>query len=491
MADLLNNMIAFLSPKWAYEREMWSTLRQERRSYDGADNSRLNSRWNAFNDSAERTDRYSRDMLRARARDLERNSDFANSILHAFKRNVVGKGYSLQARTGDEELNRKIEDLWKQWTMKENCDITGTQSFNQLLRMAVVRKKVDGGMLFRMVYTDGGLMPFKLQALEVDELCTTCSVPQHKGNRVVGGVEYNSWNKPVGYWIEEYAIDGFQTNTPVYVPADQMIFYFQKHRPSQIREVSDMSTTITRIRDANEYMQAVSLKERIAACLAVFIRKLTGNSGLVGMGRSGSAADHEVKKSGYDGKMLTPGMINVLNPGEDVQVVDPKGSGDDANAYLRTQQRLMAAGNGLSYETTSRDMSMVNYSSARQGNIEDELTFDEERELLLENVLDVVYREFLRCAVLCGLLNVPDYFRSPTKYTRHDWTSSPKKWIDPVKEANAQKVALQYGVKTYKQISAEQGKDWQEQIDDMAEVKRYAAEHGVELFDLIGGKTNA
>ena len=37
----------------------------------------------AYNQSAEQTDRYSRDTIRARARDLERNSDMANSVIGA------------------------------------------------------------------------------------------------------------------------------------------------------------------------------------------------------------------------------------------------------------------------------------------------------------------------------------------------------------------------------------------------------------------------
>ena len=98
--------------------------------------------------------------------------------------------------------------------------------------------------------------------------------PTHsKGNRVVGGIEYNSYNKPMGYWIRQYSIDGFSNIDPVYVPAKDIIFIFTKLRPSQIREMSDLSPTVTRIRDANEFMTAVSVKERIAACLSVFIKK--------------------------------------------------------------------------------------------------------------------------------------------------------------------------------------------------------------------------
>ena len=87
-------------------------------------------------------------MIRARARDLERNSDIAQSVIHAFRRNVIGKGYKLQAKTESELLNDQLDKLWKQWCRKENCDITASQSFNQIMRMAVTRKQVDGGILF-------------------------------------------------------------------------------------------------------------------------------------------------------------------------------------------------------------------------------------------------------------------------------------------------------------------------------------------------------
>ena len=44
---------------------------------------------------------------------------------------------------------------------------------------------------------------------------------------------------------------------------------------------------------------------------------------------------------------------------------------------------MIGAGQGLSYEATSRDMSETNYASARQGAIEDEMTYQEEVEAIL------------------------------------------------------------------------------------------------------------
>mgnify|MGYP003379646713 FL=1 len=60
-------------------------------------------------------------------------------------------------------------------------------------------------------------------------------------------------------------------------------------------------------------------------------------------------------------------------------------------------------------------------------------------------------------------------------------------WI--TKEANANKIALNTGQKTFKQIAAEQGRDWKEQIDEMAEVLEYAKDKGIDLGGVIFDQT--
>lgn len=129
--------------------------------------------------------------------------------------------------------------------------------------------------------------------LEVDELDSMHVMPEKNGNRVVGGIEYNTYNRPVGYWIRQYQIDGYTIGNPVYLKASDVIFYYTKKRPSQIREMSDMSPTVTRIRDVNEFITAVSVKERIAACLSVFIKKALPVSG-IGMKRRSIAGQGEL-----------------------------------------------------------------------------------------------------------------------------------------------------------------------------------------------------
>ena len=476
---IIDNLIGFISPGWAAQREAWRQSLYELRNYDAGGYGHNNNNWRVSNRSAEQTDIYDRDIIRARARDLERNSDLMNAVISAYKRNVVGAGYSMQAKTGDSELNKQIEKLWLKWCKKRNCDVTGTQSLNQMIRMAVARKKVDGGILFVKRYTAQGTIPFQLQVIEVDELSSETMSPNEKGNRVVGGIEYNSFNRPVGYHIKQYDLSGMGVEKPIYIKADDVIFYFSKKRPSQIREMSDMTFTIPRIRDVNEFMVAVSVKERIAACLSVFIKKATPRDGF-GRGIT-RKADAE-----YEGKTISPGMIKELNAGDEIQVVNPGGQGSDATSYTKLQQRLIGSGQGISYESVSRDMAEATYSSARQGIIEDELTYSEEKELLCE-ILDEIYETFVIYAVLCGKLDIKDFWDNKDLYLAHEWIQEPKPWIDPKKESEANMIAIKTGQKTFKQISAENGRDWQDQIDDMAEVIAYGKERGVDMSAVLYG----
>ena len=188
-----------------------------------------------------------------------------------------------------------------------------------------------------------------------------------------------------------------------------------------------MAHTITRIRDTNEFMTAVSVKQRIEACLAVFIKRVLPTGGV---GRA-SAVE---RKYDYDGKRLTPRMISELNQGDDVEVVNPSGQSADAASFIKLHQKMIGAGQGM---------------------------------------------------ILAGRVSIPDFWEKKEEYFEHEWIKKPKPWIDPMKEASATKTALNSGVKTYKQVAAENGMDWRAQIDDTAEVLEYARKKGIDLGGVL------
>ncbi len=471
--NILDKIITAINPRAGYERQAW---REAMRFYDAGPGGR-DKGWMPVNAAAQQTDRAARDLIRAKSRDLERNSDIGEAMVDAFERNVIGTGIRLQAKiknedgTENEALNTKIEELWRDWSRPRYCDTSGQQSFQEMQAMAIRRLLYDGGILFIKVYT-GGKYSFRLQAKEVDELDTSIIKQKPDGGKIVDGIEFDPYGKPIAYYFRRYTVDGYYLGESERIPADRVIFLWEKKRPTQIREISPMARTLDRIRDMNEYMTAISVKERVLACLSVFIKK--NNPGTFGRGVTID------KQSGYQERMLAPGMIQELNAGEDVVVVNPSGQASNAKDFIVTQQRLAGSGQGLSYEVVSRDMSQVNYSSARQGLLEDQKTYSKYQQFIIEHFCQEVYSSFLISIVLNGLIEIPDFWNQKEKYLRHEWITPGWSWIDPLKEVSANMNAVKNNFDTLSRICGERGLDWREVLEQRQKELEYMKKLGVD-----------
>ncbi len=279
----------------------------------------------------------------------------------------MGSGIRLDCKLDDSDLEKKIEELWSSWCHAENCDVTGRMCFCEILKISVRRMLVDGGLLLVAAYSGNKKYPLQLQIKEVDELDS--GVLFCGKNQVVGGIEINEYNHPIAYHFTVY--DGFgETGKTVRIPADRVIYLNRIKRSSQVREISGFANILSRLRDLNQFLNAVSVKERMLACLAVFIKKVNA---AMGLGRNQKID----KATGAKKKKLAPGMIMELDAGDEIQVVNPSGQASNAKDMVSILLRAVASAMGLSYEAVSRDMSQSNYSSARQNLIEDRETYKE------------------------------------------------------------------------------------------------------------------
>jgi len=270
-----------------------------------------------------------------------------------------------------------------------------------------------------------------------------------------------------------------------FIERKNIIFYFSKDRPSQIREMPEMASTLGRIKEVNGYIEAATIKERIAACLSVFIKNVLPTPAIGRQSQDGKNKYNELK--------LSPGMVTQLNQGDEIDIVNPGTSATNGNEFIKTMSRLISAGQGVSYEATSRDLTQANYSSARQAMIEDEETFIPEQEKLKDEFLDEAYETFVISAVLSGAIECPDFWTKKDEYLSHEWNRKPKKWIDPQKETNANKTAVRSGQKTIADIWREDGRDYKEVLDEMKAIQDYAEKIGLksDLVYLTGGEDSA
>ncbi len=471
--SFLENIIAVLSPERAWRRALYRQgLRDlSKFNYRAAEQGRFRDHWMPSNAPPEFIDRGGRDIIRARARDLERNSSLAKAAVDAIVRNVIGTGIHPQAATGDEKLNDILEEKFKIWCKAKNCDITGQMDFFEQQAFLLRRRIYDGEILVLKVADKKSRIPLKLQALEADLLDTSLTEAPGTKNYILSGVEVNEYYKPLAYWFKQSSPDGTIIYDSKRIPAEQIIHLFHKTRVGQVRGIPEIVQVIDDIKDTDDYKDAELVAARIAACFALFITR----QGAPTPGRV--TTDTEGKRI----ESIYPGMIETLLPGEDIKTANPARASAGVKDFIEIQQREVAAGTGQSYEVVSRDMSKSNYSSARQNHLEDRKTWVPMQKFMITHFCQPIWEEFVTYCVLTGEVQIKDFWSDPEKYFNVRWIAPGWTWIDPLKEVQANAKALDYGMTTLERICAEKGEDWRENLKQRAKEQEFARSLGLVL----------
>ena len=459
------------------------------RHYDAARPDRFGSGWMPTNQRPHETDAMYRDRIRARARDLERNSNIANSVLLAMERHIVGVGIQPQAKAllpdGQENdvVNSQIESLWATWAKASNCDITAHDSIYGLQRM-IVRRLITDGEIYPVLVYDGDFIKFELQLIEADALASW-KVSDKDGIRILSGVEINDYYRPLAYW---FSLDTTLSSLSSGLKADRVdarrvLPCFVKTRPQAVRGMSQFAQSMGNIRDSDEYIDAELMAARIAACLAVFVSE--GSSG--SMPRLGRNTTVEGENGASKrATQLEPGLISSLPGDSTVFTVDPKHPNGSAGDFVSLQQRLVGAGMGLSYESVSRDVSKTNYSSCRSALLEDDGGYKVLRQYIIDAVLNPLWETFVDSCVISGKLNIRDYFTNRDNYIRVKWIPPAQNWVDPLKEVQATQLELSLGINTRAEVCASKGRDWREVAMQNAKELELMNELGIKQDDTAG-----
>ncbi|MGL5512532.1 MAG: hypothetical protein ACRDBM_04745, partial [Sporomusa sp.] len=61
-----------------------------------------------------------------------------------------------------------------------------------------------------------------------------------------------------------------------------------------------------------------------------------------------------------------------------------------------------------------------------------------------------------------GEVVIPDFWQNKAKYLKHRWIEPGWSWIDPLKEASANKIAIETGQDNLANVCARVGYDWRE-----------------------------
>lgn len=383
-----------------------------------------------------------------------RNNPWVCAAVQGLVSNAVGTGIKPRSRHPDDATRKRVHALWNVWT--DSADASGLTDFYGLQALAL-RSMIESGETFARLRVGGnGLVPLQLELIDREQVPMDLHREITAGARIRAGIELNVVGQRVAYHV--YSNRPGDPLAPmqldlVRLPASDMIHLFQALAPGQLRGMTWLAPILLRLHELDQYEDATLVKAKVAALFTGFIRDPDGTVAGLNNG-SGTGGVLQVG--------MEPGSLIPLPPGADIQFSDPADPGD-YGAYVKNHIRAIASGLGLPYELVSGDLEGVTYSSIRAGLVE----FRRRMEQLQHNVIVFqlcrpVWERFIRIAILCGHLPARDFDRDPAAFMAVDWLPPKWDWVDPQKDANAEIMQINAGLKSRSQSIAERGYDAEE-----------------------------
>ena len=452
-----------------------------KRSYSGASTGRLFADFVTASTSADAEIKDNIRILRDRARELARNDSYISRYLNLMVSNVIGKhGVRISSKSRNDNgsldlaANQLIEKSWKEWSKLGNCTANGRLSFLDCQKIFIESLCRDGEVLIRKIKSNDSPFGFTLQFLEADHLDESKNgFNKSTGNRIKMGVEVNKHDKPVAYHLfKEHPYDRtYMGNIEhIRVPADEIIHAYLPQRAEQTRGISLIATAMANVKMLNGYLEAEIVAARVGASKMGFFTSSDGD------GYVGDGYENEFNPT----MNAQAGVFEQLPSGMDFKAFDPTHPTSAFDSFTTSVLRSIASGLNISYHSLSNDLTSVNYSSIRQGALEDRSMYMIYQQFVIEHFINPVFQSWLEMAISTGYINLPmgkfDKFSNSVNFIPRSFS-----WIDPLKEMQANVVGLQNGTLTYADISASYGRDTEELFEQHQKEIELAKQYNIEI----------
>ena len=420
---------------------------------------------------------------RANARALTRDNPYATHSRGLVADNVIGPNgmtYRAQVREGKmlvRDVNQVLEDGWKRWAEDRRlATVDHSGGWADVERLVVENMVTDGEGIVRHFPGFQNSFGYATQVLDADQLDDMLNEPL--GNGLTGtqgreirfGIELNEWGAPVAYWIfGNHPSETGGREKRHRIPAEQISLNFIRHRAGQPRGLSWFGPILADAKMLGGYQEAELVAARTAAAKMGFFT------------RDPETVTDPTSPRGRSGKLrmqATPGSIETLPVGWSFESWDPTHPTTAYKDFVKGNLRSIAAGLRVGYNTLAQDLEGVNFSSLRQGNLQERDVWMGLQALTVRAVHLDTHGHWLRSAMLSGQLQLPttrvdDY--TARKFIPRGWA-----WVDPKKEAEADLLAIRGGLDSRTAVVARRtGRQFEDVIEELRQEAELAAEAGL------------
>lgn len=439
--------------------------------------------------------------LRQRARMLYMAAPIATSAIRTNRTNVVGSGLKLKSRINREALGLTQEqaDAWEKKTeaefelwasRKKACDATGINDFYALQQLALMSWLLSGDA-FAVIkqYPETPLYPYSLRIhiIEADRVSTPTSAmlsfprltegKAENGNRIYDGVEIDENGAIVAYHICNHypnailnPADVKWTRVEAYgklTGLPNILQIMDSERPEQYRGVSYLAQVIEPLLQMRRYTESELMAALVESFFTAFIKtESNANDMPFNETTPQDAVSHDPNE--YE---MGPGVVNVMNPGEDVTFADPKRPSNGFDAFMRAICEQVGAALEVPADLLLKAFD-ASYSASRAALLEAWKAFKMRREWFTSDFCRPIYEIWMSEAVARGRISAPGFFTDPIlreAWLGSEWIGPSQGQLDPVKEITAEILAIGEGITTREQATVKlNGGHWDSNIEELA-----------------------
>jgi lambda family phage portal protein len=469
--------------------------------FEGAEEDRTHGyRWIGARTTADDAAEQDLEGLRIHCEELYRNNTIAHGAIEGRVSHEVGTGILPQGRvTSDDEhigedqaraINQRLEDVVRRWS-ENGVDRTGLHSLVQIEKQVDREFAIYGESFIEVGDRGGADRPIPLVLDVISPLCIE-TPPEASGDPNVRlGIRYDNDGRVLGYYKRRaHPYDTKRTDLQYdYIPRldanghIRMLHVFDPVFSGQTRGLPWMAAAINRLKDAEDIVEFTIISMQVEACFSAFVKPGKGGAAPHDMATGAAAA---TDADGNRIEELRPGSVEYLNAGEEVEFGNPQRPGSTFLPMIQFTLRSISAALNYPYELLANDFFRTTFSSGRLSMMMGRLGFNMRRQVLVEKMLQPIWRRIVFESILVGeldgLVSTGEYAAAPHRYERHIWQArSGIVHINPEQEVSAHQIELETNTNTLADIFAEGGLDWEDRLRQRYTERAKLVEQDVEL----------
>lgn len=411
--------------------------------------------------------------LRARSGQLFERNLFARGLIRRLLTNVIGTGLALYSEPNTDLLAALSEDdaeKWKNdtegrfdiWASNPRlCDWEERRTFDQLQNEAWSESLVEGDILVVIKAHPTLGLPM-VQLIRGGRVQTPLKIP--KGKTIINGVEVDSRNRDVAYWVTVPGKFGQSEPIPAYGPKSKkrlaFLMYGTDRRMDQKRGVPLLSLVLQSLNELDRYRDSELRAAVVNSIVAMYLTKEQNKMGSRSFS-SGAVRNDTITYSGLESEerqfkisQMHPGIVfEELQQGEEPKSFDTKRPNVNYKVFEEAIIHAIAWANEVPPEILTLEFSS-NYSASKAATSEFRAYIAKARKRFGADFCQPIYVEWLVSEALSNGVNAPGFFearRDPRKWIEFGaWSRA--KWSGPIKPS----VEMHRDVKAYSEAVKEQ-----------------------------------